>query len=114
MFLGIRFEKMYYFVNLLLQLNIYVISSRFKEFRYSKNDISSFFFLKIKIEIFCLLVFGCIVVKMVNFHLFEKVLKFLFHAMEAMGNEIFKNMVFFLTCTCVLMSLCILQWVWYQ
>jgi len=32
----------------------------------------------LKIEIFCLLVFGGIVVKMVNFHLFEKVLKFLF------------------------------------
>jgi hypothetical protein len=31
-------------------------------------------------EIFCFLLYGRIVVKMDNFHLFEKVLKFLFHA----------------------------------
>jgi hypothetical protein len=34
----------------------------------------------LKIEIFYLLVFGAIIVKMDNFHLFEKVLNFLFHA----------------------------------
>jgi hypothetical protein len=33
----------------------------------------------LKIEIFCLFVFGSIVVKMANFHLFEEVLKFVFH-----------------------------------
>ncbi len=33
-----------------------------------------------KIGIFCFLVFGSIVVKMDNFHLFEEVVKFLFHA----------------------------------
>jgi hypothetical protein len=48
------------------------------------------FFLNLKIEMFCLLVFRCIVVKMDNFYLFEEVLKFLFHAWEAMGNEIYK------------------------
>jgi hypothetical protein len=36
--------KMCGFVNFLLKLNIYVFSSSFKEFRYSKNDISSFSF----------------------------------------------------------------------
>ncbi len=45
----------------------------------------------LKIEIFCLLVYGSIVVKMDNSHLFEEVLKFLFHAYEAMGNEIYKQ-----------------------
>jgi hypothetical protein len=64
------------FVNLIFKLNIYVLSSRFKKFRYLVNDKSSF----LEIEIFCLLVFGGIVVKMDNFHLFEEVLKFLFHA----------------------------------
>jgi hypothetical protein len=34
----------------------------------------------LKIEIFCLFVFGGIVVKMDNFHLFEEVLNILFHA----------------------------------
>jgi hypothetical protein len=34
----------------------------------------------LKIEIFCLLVFGNIIVKMDHFHLFEEVLNFLFHA----------------------------------
>jgi len=33
----------------------------------------------LKIEIFCLFMFGSIVVKMDNFHLFEKVFNFLFH-----------------------------------
>jgi hypothetical protein len=34
----------------------------------------------LKIEIFCLLVFGGIVVKIDNFHLFEEVIIFLFRA----------------------------------
>jgi len=34
----------------------------------------------LEIEIFCLLMFGSIIVKMDNFHLFENVLKFWFHA----------------------------------
>jgi hypothetical protein len=41
MFLGIHFEKMCNFLNLFFKLNTYIISSRFQEFRYSKNDISS-------------------------------------------------------------------------
>jgi hypothetical protein len=58
--------------------------------------------------------FGGIVVKMDNFHSFEEVLKFLFHAQEAMGDEIHKQHGFFFlhghmcSCTCVLMLLCIL------
>jgi hypothetical protein len=39
-----------------------------------------FFKNPLEIEIFFLLVYGGIVVKMGNFRLFEKVLKFLFHA----------------------------------
>jgi hypothetical protein len=42
MFLGVCFKKMCGFVNSLLKFNIYVLSSRFKEFRYLENDISSF------------------------------------------------------------------------
>jgi len=61
----------------------------------------------LKIKIFCLFVFGGIVVKTNNFHLFEKILKFLFHANEAMANEIYEQHDFFLTCTCVLILLCI-------
>jgi hypothetical protein len=61
-----------------------------------------------KIKIFCLLVYGGIIMKMDDSHLVEKVLKFLFHAKEAMGNESTNNMVFFLTFTCVLILLCIL------
>jgi hypothetical protein len=61
------------------------------------------FFLKFKNEIFFLLVFGVIIVKMDNFHLFQEVLNFLFHAFEAMGNEIYKQHGFFLTYMCVLL-----------
>ncbi len=42
MFLGVCFNKMCDFVKFLLKFNIYVLSSRFKEFRYLENDISSF------------------------------------------------------------------------
>jgi hypothetical protein len=80
MVLKICFKKMCGFVNLLLKLNIYVLSSRFKEFKYSKNDISSFFLNPSNIEIFHLLVYGGIVVKMDNSHSFEEVLKLLSHA----------------------------------
>jgi hypothetical protein len=56
MFLGIHFKKMCGFVNLLFKLNIYVLSSRFKEFRCSENDISSFYFKYFNdwIYLFCL------------------------------------------------------------
>jgi len=109
MFLGVRLKKMCGFVNLLLKYNIYVISSRFKEFKYSKNDILSFLKNLLNIEIFCLLMFGSIVVKMDNFHLFEKVLIFLFHTMKQWVMKFINNMVCFFTCTCVLMLLCILS-----
>jgi len=42
------FLKKCNFVNLLHKLNIYVFSSRFKEFKNSKNDISSFSFKSFK------------------------------------------------------------------
>jgi len=52
MFLEVRFKKMCDFVNLLLKFNIYVFSSRFKEFRYSINDISSFnYYLSLCMEV---------------------------------------------------------------
>ncbi len=95
MFLEVYFKKMCDFVNLLLKLNIYVFASRFKEFKYLRNDISSFYFFYLKIKIFCLLVYGSIVVKMDNSHSFEHVLKNLFHAKEAMGNEMYKQHGFF-------------------
>jgi hypothetical protein len=41
-----------------------------------------------KIEIYILFVYGNNVVKMDNSHLFEMVLKFLFHTSEVMDNEI--------------------------
>ncbi len=50
--------------------------------------------------------------KMDNSHLFKMVQIFLFHTQEAMDNEIQNNIKFFLTFTCVLMLLCILQWIW--
>jgi hypothetical protein len=43
-----------------------------------------------KIEIYFLFVYGCIVVKMNNSHLFEVVLKNLFNMWEVMDNEIYK------------------------
>jgi hypothetical protein len=52
MFLRVHFKKMCDFVNLLLKLYIYIyiyiLSSRFKEFRYSKNDIPSVSFKSFK------------------------------------------------------------------
>jgi hypothetical protein len=48
MFLGVRFKKMCGFVNLFLKPNIYVLSSRFENFRYSENDIPSFSFKSLK------------------------------------------------------------------
>ncbi len=44
MFLGVHLKKMFSFVNLLFKLYIYVFSSRFKNFIYLKNDMSSFSF----------------------------------------------------------------------
>ncbi len=42
MLLKVRFKKMCSFVNLIFKLNVYVLSSKFYKFKYSKNDISSF------------------------------------------------------------------------
>ncbi len=83
-----------------LKLNIYVFSPRFKEFRNLKNDISLFFKKNSKIEIYFLLVYGGIVVKMDNSHLFEVVLYFLFHTWEVKDNEIY-NFYFFYMYMCV-------------
>ncbi len=43
-----------------------------------------------KIKIYILLVYGNVVVKMDNSHLFEMFVKFLFHSWEVMDNEIYK------------------------
>jgi hypothetical protein len=43
MFIRIHFKKMCGFINLLLKLNIYVFSLRYKEFKHLENDIPSFF-----------------------------------------------------------------------
>jgi hypothetical protein len=80
MFLRVCFKIMCGFVNVLFKLNIYVLSSRFKEFKYLENDISSFYFKSFKDLILFFLVYGGFVMKMDNSHLFEKVLIFLFHA----------------------------------
>ncbi len=48
----------------------------------------------LKIEFFCLFVYGSIIMKMDHFHLFEMVLNFLFHAWEVMDNEIYKQQFF--------------------
>ncbi len=63
---------------------------------------------KLKIKIFCLLVYGGIVVKMDHFHLFEEVLKKQFVHKKQWVMKSNNNMVFLLTCTCVLMLSCIL------
>jgi hypothetical protein len=49
----------------------------------------------LKIEIYILLVYGCVVVKMDNSHLFEVVLIFLFRTWEVMDNEIYKQLFYF-------------------
>jgi hypothetical protein len=60
-----------------------------------KKTICLHFFLNLsKIEICFLLVYGNIVVKMDNSHLFEVVLKFLFHTWEVRDNEIYKHCFF--------------------
>jgi hypothetical protein len=83
-----------------------------KNLKIQKMIYLHFFSNILKIKIYFLLVYGGIVVKIGISHLFEMVLKCLFHAWEVMDNEIYKQHCFFLTCTCVLMLLCILQWIW--
>jgi hypothetical protein len=59
-----------------------MFSSRFKELKCSNKYIYHHHHLHLnisKIEIFCLLMFGGIVVKMDKIYLFEEVLKVLFH-----------------------------------
>jgi hypothetical protein len=63
-----------------------------------------------KIEIYFLLVYGGIIMKINNSHLFEVVIDFLFHAWKVMDNEIYKEHGFFLICMLMLM-LYILQWI---
>jgi hypothetical protein len=80
MFLEIHFKKMCDFVNILLKLNIYVFSSRLKNLYIQKMIYHHFFKNLSKFEVFCLFVYGGIVVKMDKSHLFEEVVNFLFHA----------------------------------
>jgi hypothetical protein len=69
----------------------------------------------LKIEIYILLVYVNILLKMDYSHLFQKVLIFLFHAWEVMDNEIYKlhNMtfIFICVCVCVLLLLGFLEWI---
>jgi hypothetical protein len=51
-----------------------------KKFNNKKMIYHHFLLNLLNIDIFCLLVFGGIIVKMDNFHLFEKVFNFLFQA----------------------------------
>jgi hypothetical protein len=48
-----------------------------------------------KTDIYFLLMYVSIVVKMDNFHLFEVILKFLFHAWEVIDSEIYKQHYYF-------------------
>jgi hypothetical protein len=48
-----------------------------------------------KIEIYILFVYGSIIMKMDNSHLFQVILNFLFHAWEVMDNEIYNEHGFF-------------------
>jgi hypothetical protein len=64
MVLGLCFKKNYDFINLFFKLNIYVLSKMIYH-HFLKN--------LLKIEFFFLLLFGGIVVKMDDFHLFKMV-----------------------------------------
>jgi hypothetical protein len=63
-----------------------------------------------KFEIYILLLYGGIIVKMNNSRLLEMFLNFLFHAWEVMNNETYKEHGFFLKCMLMLL-LCILHWI---
>jgi hypothetical protein len=75
MFLRVCFKKICGFVNLFVKL-----SSSLNNLNIRKMIYHHFLLNLLKIEIFCLLLFGSIIVKMDNFHLFEEVFKFLIHA----------------------------------
>jgi hypothetical protein len=80
MFLGVCFKKsatlLIYFSNLIYMY----FHQGFKNLDIWQMIYHHFILNLLEIEIFCLLMFGGIIVKMDNFHLFEKVLKILFHA----------------------------------
>ncbi len=87
---------------------VYIFSLRLKEFFKIKNDMFSFLKNLSNIFIIFLFVYGGIVVKMDNSHLFEMVLKFSFTHEKYWIMKIINNIVFFFTCTRVLILLCIL------
>jgi len=80
MFLGVPFKNcailLIYFSNLIYMY----FHQGLKNLDIQKLIYHHFFFKNLKNEIFFLLVFGSIVVKTDNLHLFEKVINFLFHA----------------------------------
>ncbi len=80
MFLGVCFKKMCDFVNFISNSIYMYFHQGFKNLYIKKMIYHHFKKNVLKIEIFCLLMFGGFVVKMDNFHLFEEVIKFLFHA----------------------------------
>jgi hypothetical protein len=67
------------FVHLLLKLNIFFFHQGLKNLDIQKMIYHHFLLNLLKIKIFCLFVYGGIVVKMDNLDLLEKVLIFLFH-----------------------------------
>jgi hypothetical protein len=75
---NVHFLKFCNFVNLIFKPNIYVSSSRFKECSIQKM-IYHFIKNMLKIKIYFLLVYGSIVLKTDDSHLFEEVIIFLFH-----------------------------------
>jgi hypothetical protein len=70
---------MYGFVIYFSSLIYMYFHQSLKRLNIQKMKYNHFLLNLLKIEVFCLLVFKGIVVKMDNFHLFEEVLKFLFH-----------------------------------
>ncbi len=79
MFSKFCFIKMCDFVNYFSNLIYMYFHQGLKKFNVQKMIYHHFHLNLSKVEIFCLLVFGDIVMKMDNFYLFEEVLIFLFH-----------------------------------
>jgi hypothetical protein len=79
MFLGVCFKKM---CDLLIYFSNFIymyFHQGFKNVDIQKMIYHHFLLNIFKIELFCLIMYGSIIVKMDNSHLFEKVLNFLFH-----------------------------------
>jgi hypothetical protein len=73
------FQELCFLVIYFLNLIYMYFHQGLKNLSILKMIYHHFFKNLLKIEIFWLIVYGAIVVKMANFHLFEKVLNFFFH-----------------------------------